>query len=696
MRHAALAVFALAALAVPSVAHAGDFDPEGVLLPDPNTTAFVDFEAEPERYLPADAEVSCTPPAFTLVVAEDALSGKSFVRVNAPDGCAERFLVDLPKVQASYRANVWVRHSRAVATLIVLYTEESGLKQVSAQLAPTGRTTSDGWVELSSNDFPVDGALVDVAYLRVIDYANTDGVDVDSLEVIPSGEFEPQKLCSGAFDPVCGPDGVCVHGSCAIGRYGVPTLPKGDLKEEIVDTFAAKAKLFFGGARSRKEKLPAALATIEAMRKAETAWQFWGGLSKAIRLLSDWHTSMGLPLGGDPVWRLNVCFIEGDADVSHKLWPKHPLYADILVSHSGSMGGAGLKAGDRLVAVDGKHPIEWARSLISVNPFYHVSTDPTVFAELVEDLGGPAFGSALIIRYAKNFTVIRCNAENGTCANSIETIDVSSLTEPTGGMGSSVRCDNRPFYHFNSANNPPPNHGVNFNFYSGRIENTTNEEQIFGVVWDTLYGGGDPNGFVNGNLKTLMNFWKANARGVILDHRAGNGGTLDAPELLTTLVRPPQTLGVVPMPIAIAGFDGPQNEAEGIEIFNQFKGQVPFKVGSTTHDPLLPVALVLHRDGSASDYLPLGMKGAPNVRLFAPHPTAGAFSTFVNFAYYDTFEIQMASGDTITFDGKAHIGHGVPPDEVVAQRQSDLLSGKDSLHEAALAWVRQNLKVVTP
>src|SRR5690606_1776777 len=150
------------------------------------------------------------------------------------------------------------------------------------------------------------------------------------------------------------------------------------------------------------------------------------------------------------------------------------------------------------------------------------------------------------------------------------TIEVSTLTEGTGGAGSSVRCDNRPSYHFNSANNPPPNHAVDYGFFSGRIADTTDEEDIFGVVWDTLYGGGDPNGYVNGNLKELMAFWKASARGVILDHRAGSGGTIDAPELLTDLVRPPGTAAVMLQPIVMAAFDGPLDEAEGKALFDLF------------------------------------------------------------------------------------------------------------------------------
>ena len=73
-------------------------------------------------------------------------------------------------------------------------------------------------------------------------------------------------------------------------------------------------------------------------------------------------------------------------------------------------------------------------------------------------------------------------------------------------------------------------------------------------------------------------------------------------------------------------------------------------------------------------------------------PTAGAFSTYIQFNYWGGISFQIASGDTITKDGEAMIGRGVMPDYVVDQKQSDLLAGVDTIHEAALAWVRQELK----
>ncbi len=678
-------------LAVATPALAGDFDVHGDHVKDPSAAAFIGFETDPARFVPSDVDPACVDPGFSLVKGADALDAGGFatVHVNRDKGCAERLSVTLPPSKGSYRVTAWLRHGRAGLNFVILYKGDSGLPRVSAQLGPTGRTTSDGWVEMASNPFSADGAQIENAYLKVVNFADGAGTDIDAIEVVPAGKYKPSQACAGVSDPVCGPEAVCVHGSCASGDSAVPPLPPDALRDPMVDVLAARIRIFFGGARSRKERLPQALATIESMRKATTAWQFWGQFARSIRQLSDWHTSLGLPLGGDPKYRLNACFFEGDADLSHGLWPKDSKYSDILVSHAGTGGAAGLHRGDRLVAVDGQHPLAWARSLVDVDPGFHVATDPEISADLAEALGGPWWSGALLIKYATNITVIRCDAATAKCEGKAETIEIASLVD---GSGDDVVCDNRPFYHLQGDASPGQNHAVFWQFFEGPIADTTPEEAIYGVVWDNLYGGGDPNGYVNGNIKSLIAKWKSSARGVILDHRAGNGGTLDAPTLFTSFVRPAGVAATVLMPIEIAGYDGPADKLEGVALFDAFKGKVPYKVGAADHDPTLPVALITHRDGSASDYLPLGMKGAPNVRLFGPHATAGAFSTFVQVTYHGAFELQFASGDTIGPDGTAHIGHGVEPDELVQQRQSDLLAGKDSLHEAALTWLRAHLK----
>jgi hypothetical protein len=689
MKHRLLAALLPAALLAAAPARAGTFDALGSYQLDPAAVAAEGFEAEPARYLPSDVDPSCIDPMYAVVPGADALEGASYLALRMKPSCPERFAVTLPPEQASYRASVWMRHGGLDASLVVLYADGSGLDGTTAVLSPTGRTTSDGWVELRSNTFPVDGAQVAHAYLRVVDYAAVDAVEIDGLEVVRDGEFVAQSSCAGIGDPACGPEGVCIYGRCALGRLAVPTLPSEALRNDVVDVLSSQIRLFFGGRFSRLDYLPAALAQMDAMRHEQTAWGFWSRWGAAIHALHDWHTDTYSNIGGflGATHRLNACFLEGTADLSQGAFPTDPKYADILVSHVGP-DAAGLKPGDRLIAVDGQHPIAWAASLAAANWGYHVATDPSIQADLVEALGGPTWAGALVIRYAREITVLRCDASG---CGAPETLPVASLGNAGGGPD--VACDNRPLYHFDTGNPDPTRHYVFDTFFRGRIADSAPDEQIYGMVWDTLWGAGDPNSPVNSAISTAISDWKATARGVILDHRAGNGGTMDAASNLTKLVRPPGVAAVMLIPIEVAGDDGPADAAAGLSLFNNKKGSpVAFKVGDADFAADLPVALILHRDGSASDYMPFGMKGGPKVKLFGPHPTAGAFSTYIEFSGWAGLAYQFASGDTITAEGAPLIGHGVVPDVTLLPRQSDLVAGKDTLFEAALSWVRQELK----
>lgn len=682
----------LAALAgLPSVALAGEFDERGVFTPSSSAFFFESFD-EPERYVPADTEETCLEEQYTLVEDEAlALEGSSFVTIRVKQNCAERFSVPMPETLGSYRASVWLRHGSAGVRFIVKYPDEVGGMQLTARLAPTGRATSDGWIELASNELPVDPTRNPALYLRFTDFASSAGVDFDALEITPSGDYREVQACAGIGDPICGEDAICVSGQCRLGGPSVPPLPPAEIRDEVVDSLAGKIEVFFGGQKTRTVDMPNALATLEEIRAAETAWQFWNGWARAVRQLHDWHTSAsGSILEGAVRGRLNVCFIEGDADLSHDVLPSDPVYKDILVSHVGSASTAGLRPGDRLVAVDGQHPIAWARELVSVYWGYHVACDDRTFADFAEALGGPTWGGALILQFARTISVIRCDAETDTCEDQVETIDVADLPFEEGGQD--VACDNRPTYHLETGGPSEDNHYVFGGIFRGKIANTTDDERIQGMVWDTLYGGGSPSSAVNSAVLAAVADWKQNARGVILDHRAGNGGTIDTPEYFTQLVRPPAVVAILPLAITSAGFAGPSDPTSGIALFEELKSSAAYTVGSVDYDPALPVALITHRDGSASDYLPFGMKGAPNVKLFGPGPTAGAFSTFIQFSYWGGINFQLASGDTITNEGQALLGHGVVPDVVIDQKQSDLMNGVDTLHEAALAWVRQELK----
>ena len=658
-------------------ASAARFDPQGNLSFEDDAIFTQGFETLPSWNAsnPPDGAID----NLYILGSEDALEGQQVGGLDPADSWQRvRLPITLPAVPGSYRARIWVRRGALTAVLVVRY-DSNASGRALADLSATGRCTSDGWVEMTSAPLSVDGSDVTSAYIELRGRGQ-----IDAVEVVSDGSYQPEVSCFGAFDPVCGSEAVCIDDVCRPGDPLVPHLPAPAERDRVVDLLRTRVQYFFGGYRSRRDHLPSAIEEIEQMRSATTAWAFWHGFATAVRKLGDWHTAASGLIGSiRSSRRLNVCFIEGDADLSHAQWPPDPRYLDVLVSHTGEDRTAGLHAGDRLVAVDGIHPIAWARSLIDVSWDWWQADDDTVNAEFAERM------RSLIPKYARTMTVIRCDASTGTCADAPEVIDVSELE--TSGQGGTVACDNRPAYHLEDGPDPAT-HEVGYEVFSGLLVDSEPGEDLYGMTWDTLWGPGFTSVF-----KATNEEFKQKARGVILDHRAGNGGTIDAPEAITELVRERMDISIFIFDRPSAGYEGPATEQEGVDIFNRYKvyddyPDLTYTVGSSSPALDLPVALLLHRDGSASDYLPFGMKGAPNVRIFGPQPTAGAFSSFFQFSLPGSISLQMASGDTISHDGSPLIGSGAEPDEIVLPLQSDLIHGRDTIYLRALAWVRSELE----
>ncbi len=336
--------------------------------------------------------------------------------------------------------------------------------------------------------------------------------------------------------------------------------------------------------------------------------------------------------------------------------------------------------GDRLLSVDGVHPVEWARSLINTDFGYWSASNHSTEAEAVSRLPG------LISRFADHIDVLRCDASTKTCAAQPETISITDLPASPPGTSAGIGCDNRPVLHVPGTPKSHPQGG----FFSGIVDESDAQEAIYGLAWSSLNAGGQSS--IGPLLEGAVAEWRQKARGVILDHRTGYGGTNLGPPIIWNFVRNPTPLDVF-LFRRRSEDTGPASLAEGKAIFDELlaAGKVESAGGN---DPVLdvPVALLVHLDGSASDWLPLGMKGAPKARIFGPYSTAGAFSTLFDFSYWSALGYSIAVGDTIDASGQTRNGFGVVPDEVVVPLQSDLLSGKDTVYDAALAWVRTELK----
>lgn len=662
-----------------SVASASDFTPEGEHLFDTEAIFTHDFE---EDFFPAgEGEGGGGGPASLTVEDDSALSKARVLRLGQFQG------VDVPVMVAegaqAYRFSAWIRGGETIVDVEVRYADNphAGVDEI-AVLYPTGRMTSDGWVEVSASDVRIDtgrGATVSVGFF------SASGSDVDALEIVRERSLGPEDLsgqaCKGTADPICGTGQVCVTSQCRYVGAWVPPIPVD--RDDVAAYLAARMQLLFGPLRNREVDLPIALVTLDRMRDAEDPWTYWNAFLLGVRRLHDGHTTTSgvadfvleneKPLG--------ICFLEGDADVSHARAPKDPSYLDVLVSHVASSRNLGLKAGDRLVHVDGEHPIAWARAQVE----HHWPMSPTsnheTYAEIAEQLRG------LIARYAGTITVVRCDPATGTCGM-LETIDLSDVpTIAPDEVFESVACDNRPLRHLATS---PANHATGSSVYHGIVNESDAVERIYGAEWESLYVSG--NDGVGPLLDQAIGAFKADARGVILDHRSGNGGTIAGPQKIWSFAVPRHPVSYFVH--RQRAEDEAIDQTAGLALFNAAldeSGLVDY--GGSGDGTSMPVALLLTRDVSASDWLPLGLKGQlPNVRIFAPFQTNGGFSTRYGFGYWLGMSYVMAVGETFDPTGRSLGGQGVEPDQIVLPKQSDLLAGRDTLFDVAIGWVRGGLQ----
>ncbi|MFO0661869.1 MAG: S41 family peptidase [Polyangiaceae bacterium] len=660
---------ALAALVAPA-AQAGSFNDNGDFSFGDNTAATEGFESFTATTGITIADSSADSPS---------LEGTKFAQVKAQQAPATVSFTLSDTNTVSVRIRMYLRSGSLFGGLYVDYpATDTGGPGAIAALYPTGLVTSDGWYEVVSGPVRVEQARTPAVGLYMLGSADVDAIELERVADVPG-----PVPCDNAGDPICGAGHFCAAGWCRDGAQFVPPLPPADQRAAIASYLEGRLRVLFGGRYTRQERMPLALASLSAMADASDAWTYWNSFITGIHLLHDWHSSTNGPqdftIGARNA--LTVCFVEGEGDLSHAQWPADPVLKDVLVSHTGTAGNAGLKPGDRIVAVDGVHPITFAESLANIDWGTWHSDDPNGHAEAVERLGH------LIQMYAKELTVVRCDGATQQCSDP-ETLQVKDL-DPEDGSLTYPNCDHRPMYHLASNGPDAATHAV-YDVYHGLLADSQPGENLYGVVWNDVYLTDTSD--ANNTYKPAMDELRANASGVILDHRTGNGGTELAAEYLTKLFIPPSNaVAVSASPTGTYGwFDDPFDDAAAMKIYNSLKGSYSaYNIGASNARTDMPTAVLLARDGSASDWWPLGMKGGPKVRLFG-RQTAGAFSTFTEFKYYG-MGWQLASGDLIMKDGSTRLGQGVQPDEEVLPRQSDLLVGKDTAYERALEWVRSCL-----
>jgi hypothetical protein len=668
---------ACAAICWSGTAHAVSFDDGGNLSFEPDAAFVESFET----FEPPEAGLT-----VQTIATPKSLHGQKLLRLFLEQDAFVLPLTVAPE-RKSYHLTFFISGD-CVGGAAVDY--DDGRTGTVAQAFPTGRMTSDGWVEMQTAPFEIDAAASGV-YARLFiaayseDYSTS--VDVDAVELMEDGVVADPVACKAVNDPACKSDQMCLTGVCRDARGWFPPLPSEETRDKLVTYWKEKIQFTYGPFLPRQNYMPDALAHIEPMRWAKTNVEYWSRFSEVIRMLRDAHTyTRHLFTGEFRIERpLNACFVQGVADMTTGAWPSDAKWPDVLVSHVGPEFSWGLHSGDRLVAVDGQHPLVWVRSLFPKSPWTWEADDP---AQLANQF---MFMRAAIQLHANTITVIRCDPVAKTCSQTPEIIEIASAEKLAPGQTVTlVGCDNRPQYHVDGA---PEDHNfgdalVDPVVVEGTVFETTAEEKIHGLVWNSVYGDG-MNYPVDEALNSATKKW-ISARGVVQDHREGHGGTVNTANILASFSRK-TFIPYVDMMRVRAVQEGPKDAAEGKQWFEQLKDSV-MPVGSNWPHLDIPVALLLTWDVSASDFLPYMMKGGAKVRLFGPGPTMGAFGTFSQYGYWGGLRWSISAEDSISPEGMPLTGHGVVPDEIVVPLQSDLVQGKDTLHEAAMAWVRKELK----
>ena len=127
-------------------------------------------------------------------------------------------------------------------------------------------------------------------------------------------------------------------------------------------------------------------------------------------------------------------------------------------------------------------------------------------------------------------------------------------------------------------------------------------------------------------------------------------------------------------------------------------GQIDEPTLSSTPATGVKIAWVDATDLSMNDIVPRDLLGAPNVRIFGPHPTSGAYGTISQVpamvagwspGSIQTLDMRFGSSFTTAVAAPWASGTGVPPDQVVLQKISDILGGTDTVLTAATTWLAQ-------
>ncbi len=567
----------------------------------------------------------------------------------------------------------------------------------------TGKQTSDGWAEYATG--PLDGEVFGVG-VRAIGFVprsvdDGDSFLVDALEIrrVDDKLVRANVCTQDDVATSCGSDGDCMYGHCVPSSVTWGPFPAPALRAELAERWIFVMTKIHGDRNSiaiaNAKLMPEARRLVES---AKSSRELVGGLARLVNETRDNHTSFGSPSNFtyfNP--QLNYASSSGlgcFGVVEKDLVGGGMGYGVFTVA-----GESRLKPGDVLASIDGQDPKKWVDK-------HYPSFSRTLPNDPRSDWGETATAMAeMLVSRAKTFTVTRCKSVT-ECAGADKTdvtVDVGELVYQailageSGGSGS-IECTARLQ---NAVANPRTRSQSGEDYVN--VEDKPSGERS--VQFDGFSG--------QAGWEAQMNdVFKTGPAKVLMDAREGHGGYYSAIDFLFKIMRgPSEPFGVLSIGRGGYGNPDPANLFSSGRTCTTESGQNElvcvasnidgfFSLTGTAEPPAMQskIAWLNTVDVSANDYMPKLLQGRSKFRIFAPHPTSGAFGSVIQLPSMlpgfqgGSIQIQdsrfakdyaSAAANGVRWES----GHGVEPDETVVQKQSDILRGEDTLLNTARAWL---------
>lgn len=629
----------------------------------------------------------------------DSLEGTGHLSVAGTPAQKLKLSVPLQNVAAGrVEIRVWAKATPTLPSLTVVWGLDAA-HQTTAGHVLTGRATSDGWVELSSG--PLDSTVLGWPLARVEVAGGGSVVELDALEVTRLGDaaVPDGAACTLAnVEQACGTWGECIYGTCVDSNAVWGPAPYTQAHRAEYVARLGHALLHFAGDREAVNARGAeAAAALDALATAASPRAFWHGVNLAITRFRDAHAwpptlkessaSAVASYGAmETDAGLGVCFGVMNLD----LLDGRRGYGVFGRVEANPLLGQDVHVGDVLTAVDNEPVDAWLTRAESVGGNLRSASDEGSL---------PAWRavwlSALVAQRAGTVTLLRCESATSCQAPVQVVVDVGArvrahVVAQGRRPAAAVPCDHR-FANAVTAPTAPDPEG--FTVYAERADNLATL-QFDGTYFST-----------QGNTKLTQTVQGSSA--VLMDVRLGNGGTFDAVRTLVGLVR--DATQPVWLISGVRTWDGTDREGQEdlaaclddspnvtLNACWAAEGLAP---STTAVSPQAKVAVLLGADVSGNDLLAAGLKGRSQLRMFGPGPTAGAYGGIMGTSPllpHETrggtlqFSDSLMAADPSLLNAAPFIsGQGIPPDEVLAQKQSDALQGKDTLLERARAWLME-------